>query len=70
VSSLIADKQIPKFREANKAWEMFFQASVEVEGLQYEGGSIRPTIENSAAARLTKERSVQVSKLIDRIQEH
>lgn len=69
VESLLSDKQIPKFKEANKAWEAFFEASVEVEGLQYEGGSIRPTIENSAAARLTRERSAQVSKLIDLLKE-
>jgi uncharacterized protein YecT (DUF1311 family) len=70
VSTLLTDKQIPKFTEANKAWEVFFRNSVEIEGLQYEGGSIRPTIENSAAARLTKERSEQVSKLINHLQEY
>lgn len=70
VASLLTDKQVPKFREANKAWEAFFKDSVEVEGLEYEEGSIRPTIENSAATRLTKERSEQVSKLIDLLQEH
>jgi uncharacterized protein YecT (DUF1311 family) len=70
VASLLTDKQVPRFREANKAWEAFFKASVEVEGLEYEGGSIRPTIENSAAARLTKERSEQVSKLFDLLQKH
>ncbi len=69
VESLLSDKQVPRFKVANKAWEAFFEASVEVEGLQYEGGSIRPTIENSAAARLTQERSAQVSKLIDLLQE-
>lgn len=70
VATLLSDKQVPRFEEANRAWEAFFKASVKVEGLQYEGGSIRPTIENSAAARLTKERSEQVSKLIDLLQEH
>jgi len=70
VTSLLTDKQISSFEEANKAWEVFLRNSVEIEGLQYEGGSIRPTIENSAAARLTKERSEQLSKLINLLQEH
>jgi uncharacterized protein YecT (DUF1311 family) len=68
VESLLSDKQVPRFNEANKAWEAFSEASVEVEGLQYEGGSIRPTVENSAATRLTRERSAQVSKLVDLLQ--
>lgn len=69
VENLLSEKQLLKFSEANKAWTVFFEASVEIEGLQYEGGSIRPTIENSISAFLTKERSKQMSKLISSLQE-
>jgi uncharacterized protein YecT (DUF1311 family) len=67
---LLNDKQIPKFKAANAAWELFFKNSVDIEALEYEEGSIRPTIVNSAAARLTKDRSEQVSKLINLFQKH
>ncbi len=42
---------------------VFLKNSVEIEGLQYEGGTIRPTIENSTATRLTKDRSEQLLKM-------
>ncbi len=56
-TSYLNPKQAERFRTAVEAWQTFCQASVQVEGLSYEGGSIRPTIENSAAALLTRERS-------------
>lgn len=67
VENILSEKQQLKFKEANKAWGEFFKASVKIEGLQYEGGSIRPTIENSAATRMTKERVKQVSNLLESI---
>ena len=62
--NVLSDKQKIKFREANKAWNIFFQASVEIEGLRYEGGSIRPTIENSIAAQYARNRRKQIKRLI------
>lgn len=70
VTGLLNEKQIPLFEEANKSWEVLLKNSVEIEGLQYEGGTIRPTIENSAAARLTKERSEQLSKMKNILKTH
>ena len=63
VTEVLSSKQKEKFYEANEAWRKFVEASVEVEGLVYEGGSIRPTIENGAAAQFTRERKEQVEKL-------
>ena len=63
VTDVLSNKQKEKFHEANEAWHKFVEASVEVEGLAYEGGSIRPTIANRAAARLTRERREQVEEL-------
>lgn len=63
VTDVLSNKQKEKFHEANEAWHKFVEASVEVEGLAYEGGSIRPTIANRAAARLTRERKEQVEEL-------
>jgi hypothetical protein len=65
VPSLLNKKQILKFRKANKLWELFLKTSVEIEGLRYEGGSIRPTIENLCAASLIKERSKEILRFIE-----
>ena len=64
VSELLSDKQKARFREANGSWEAFVSASVDIEALAYEGGSIMPAIANSAAARLTRERAEQIKALI------
>ena len=64
VVEVLSDKQKEKFREANEAWESFVEASVEVEGLEYEGGTIRPTVENLAATRLVRERNRQLEELL------
>ena len=69
VFDLLSERQVARYREANEAWKSFFEASVEVEGLQYEGGSIRPTIANSAAASLTRDRAKQVELLIESLSE-
>jgi len=57
-------KQAERFREAIKAWQTFCEGIAEVEGLAYEGGSIRPSIEYAAATRLTKERADDIANLL------
>lgn len=61
---VMSESQKTKFIEANEAWKSFVDASVEVEGLKYEGGSLRPMLELRALARLTRERRRQVEDLI------
>ena len=64
VFEVVSDKQRMKFIEANNAWKVFLEASAEVEGLEYEGGTMRPTIECLALSRLTRDRRKQVEKLL------
>ena len=64
-NQILSEKQKEQFKVANASWDMFIDASVELEGLEFEGGSIRPTIENGASTRLTKERQAQIRNLIE-----
>ena len=64
VSEVLSEKQKEKFHVANRAWDSFVEASIEIEGLQHEGGSIRPTIENGAATKLVRERKKQIEELL------
>ena len=64
VIGVLSDKQKEEFHKANEAWESFVEASVEVEGLEYEGGTIRPTIANLAATGLVRERKRQLEELL------
>lgn len=64
VTEVLSSEQKERFHDANGAWNKFVEASVEIEGLVYEGGSIRPTIENLAAARFARERKDQIEKLL------
>ena len=64
LDDILSDKQKEKFRDANEAWNTFVNASVEIEGLQYEGGTIRPMIESHAATQLLKERKEQIKELL------
>ena len=65
VLRLLSDKQKDKFHEANGAWEVFMKASIDIEKLEFEGGSISPTIANLAATRLTQHRKEQTEELIN-----
>ena len=67
LAARVSGKQATKIEEANAAWEAYFEAAVEAEGLTYEGGSIRPMIQNLAAARLVRDRAKQVTELIESI---
>ena len=69
VTEVLSGKQKEKFRDANKAWESFVKASIEIEGLEYEGGSIRPNIEHGAATRFVRERKRQIEKLLNSLTE-
>lgn len=62
---ILSEKQKEKFEMANASWNRFLDASVELEGLEFEGGSMRPAIENVASTRLTKERQAQIRNLIE-----
>ena len=63
----LTEKQTTEFLKANKAWESFIFASAEVEGLQYEGGTIRPLIEGKALVHLVKERIKNLEKMLETI---
>lgn len=69
ISDVLTSKQNEQFVVANKAWETFFSASVEIEALSYEGGSIMPTIANLAAVKLVQDRKIQLERLLDFVQE-
>ncbi len=64
INQELSNKQRALLEIANAAWETFVEVSVEIEGLQYEGGTIRPTIENSAAAQFTRERQQHLKDLV------
>lgn len=64
LESLEEDRKA-KYGEVTRAWEKFLELSVELEGLPYGRGTIRPTIVNSAAARMIRERADQITRLID-----
>ena len=64
----LSAKQKASFEKANLAWEEFFEASVNVEALVYEGGSIRPTIANLAGTQLVGDRQAQLARLADALQ--
>ena len=69
VTEVLSGKQREKFHDANKAWESFVEASIAIEGLEYEGGSIRPTIVNLAATRFVRERKRQIEELLKSLTE-
>ena len=50
-------------RDAQRAWIAFRDKACEVEGMQYEGGSIRPMIVASCLARLTGQRAEDLRAL-------
>ena len=63
----LTGKQTTEFLKANKAWEEFLLASAHVEGLQYEGGTIRPLIEGGAILALLKERIQNLESLVETV---
>lgn len=63
----LTEKQTTEFLKANKAWEEFLFASAEVEGLQYEGGSIRPFIEGKAILGILKERVQNLESFVETV---
>lgn len=65
LDKLLSPEQKKSLSEANEAWKAFLKANLEIEGLPHGKGSIRPMIESLAAARLTRERVHQVSKLVE-----
>ena len=68
IAAVLSDKRKERFAAANKAWESFLEASVEIDGLEYEGGSIRPTVEALAATQLARERRTQLEELLGRME--
>ena len=68
VLEYLTTKQTAEFLKANKAWEEFLLASAHVEGLQYEGGTIRPLIEGGAILTLLKERIQNLESLVETVQ--
>lgn len=63
--SKLDNEQKKEYESLHKAWEVFMNLSADFEGDRYKRGTIRPTIRNGAAFDLTKQRLVQVQKLID-----
>lgn len=69
IFDVLSSKQNEQFILANEAWESFFKASVNIEALHYEGGSIVPTIANLAAEQLVRDRKRQLERLLDFLKE-
>ena len=66
---VLSEQQNAQLEIANTAWKTFLKASVEIEGLKYDGGSIRPMIESNAAAHFTRERQKHLRDLITHVAE-
>ena len=66
---ILSEKQRERFDIANAAWDKFLEASAELEGLEWEDGSMQPTVENLTRTDLTKERQVQIRKLIKQVKD-
>lgn len=70
IASTLSGKQAERFAAANNAWEHLLEASREIEGLEYEAGTMRPTVENLAAARLVRDRKAQLMRLLTFVEAH
>lgn len=64
-NALLSDKQEEQMLVANEAWDKFVGASVTLEGLEFEGGTIRPQVEYMAEARFAKERQHHLRRVIE-----
>ena len=62
--ALLSDKQKEQMRVANEAWERFVAASVTIEGLEFEGGTIQPQVEYMAEARFAQERQRHLRRIV------
>lgn len=67
VSKRLTENQTKEFLKANKAWKEFLFASAHVEGLQYEGGTIRPLVEGNVILGFLKERIKNLESLAERV---
>lgn len=47
-----------------REWIAYKESEVEAEGAEYEGGSMRPLVENDLAAELTKQRVYELAELL------
>ena len=70
IDAALSGERRERFAAANEAWESFLGASVEVEGLAYEGGSMRPTIAALAATQLVSDRKTQLERLLAFVEAH
>ncbi|MDE0083882.1 MAG: hypothetical protein OXT72_14670 [Gammaproteobacteria bacterium] len=68
ITSVLSNGQKERFTVANEAWKTFLDASVEIDGLQYEGGTMRPTVEALVAKRLVRDRKAQLKELLGRLE--
>lgn len=64
LKTLLTEKQLKYLTKANEFWENYLEATVEIEGLQYEGGTIRPSIQNKAARDLISSRKRYIEQLL------
>ena len=70
IDAALRGERKERFAAANKAWETFLDSSVELEGLEYEGGSMRPTVEALAATQLVRDRRTQLERLLAFVEAH
>lgn len=70
IAAALSGKRAERFATANEAWESFLKASVEIESLEYEGGSIQPTIAAIAATGLVRDRKTQLEQLLASVEAH
>ena len=64
LETLLSEKQLKCLTKANDFWKKYLEATVEIEALQYEGGTIRPSIENKAARKLVISRKKYTEQLL------
>ena len=64
LETLLSEKQLKCLVKANDFWKKYLEATVEIEGLQFEGGTMRPSIENKAAQKLLISRRKYIEQLL------
>ena len=70
IAAALSGERAKRFSAANEAWESFLEASVEIESLEYKGGSMRPTVASLAATQLVRDRKIQLDRLLAFVEAH
>lgn len=65
----LSEKQLINLNSANDNWQKYLESSINLEGLRFEGGTIRPLIESQAAIQLTKGRIKYLRNFLESLEE-